>query len=74
MEWSKEYYGLSHLGSFSIHTTWYTVQRINDIALLKTWYPGCKFSPQETIFDSVEEAKTHAENLYPNSQGINKKR
>ena len=62
MEWTKEYYGLSHLGEFSTKKLWVTVTRYsNGRATLSKWFPGCQFSPEETTFKNVEEAKRQGE-------------
>lgn len=59
MQWSKKYYGLSHLGKFDLKNTWVN----ENSAKLLVWFPGCGFSPKEYSFDSVEEAKRKGEKI-----------
>ncbi len=63
MEWTKEYCGVYHLGTFSPQETWLTVVRHNNSATLLEWYPGCKFSPKETPYNSVEDAMRAGESI-----------
>ena len=61
MEWSEEYCGVQHLGEYSIRRMWVTVERFGTKARLLEWFPGCGFSPRETLYESVEVAKTAGE-------------
>ncbi len=47
----------SAFGAFSLGKTWLTVERHKNGATLLEWFPGCKFSPKETLYNSVEDAK-----------------
>ena len=56
-KWSREYYGISHLGKFSLKSLWVTVERVGNAAKLVEWYPGCQFHPKETWHRLVADAK-----------------
>ena len=61
MNWTREFHGLSHYGKFSTKSLWLTVERFPTGAILKRWFAGCGFSPQETWHGSVESAKRAGE-------------
>lgn len=51
--WSAPLAGLSHLLSVD-PSRWATVVDHGTWAELNRWYPGCKFRPIESRFDTVE--------------------
>ena len=61
MNWTKEYCGVQHLGECSLRKVWVTVERHSKVATLLRWFPGCKFSPTETDYPTVEIAKRAGE-------------
>lgn len=61
-QWSKPYYGLQHIGQFSIRTPWGTVEDCGTSAKALCWFPGCQFSPIETRHKTAAEARKHVEN------------
>lgn len=63
LTWSKEYCNLQHLGPFSTKQTWVTVERFPYHAILRVWFPGCQFSPDEYRYDTVEKAKADGEKM-----------
>lgn len=62
MEWTKEFYGVSHLGEYSTKKLWVSVNRHSDgCATLAKHFPGCGFFPDESHHESVEDAKMAGE-------------
>ena len=57
MEWTKPYYGVQHLGEYSLKTIWCTVVDYGSFALLHVHFPGCGFSPRKTRYRSVGVAR-----------------
>ncbi len=72
MGWTKEYCDLSHLmkGAYNNRELWVTVRRFDDCAKLLEWFPGCVYSPKETWYNSVDEAKRAGEKI----MGIQRKK
>jgi len=66
MNWTKPYLGVQHLGSFSTTKSWCTVEDHNSFAILSKWVPGCRFSPEEINFPTVEQAKKAGEEWLEN--------
>lgn len=60
-KWTKPFHGVQHLGSGKPSDYWITVEDRNTFAKLLRWFPGCGFSPQESIHDSVAKAKAAGE-------------
>jgi hypothetical protein len=53
---------MTYLGKFSTIKTWFSIRMYQDgKAELKTWFPGCKFSPSNRMFPNVLTAKEYAE-------------
>jgi hypothetical protein len=63
MEWTKEAFGISYLGEFNLEKTRVSIERIGSKAILREWYPGCQFSPKETLCKSFESAKRLGESI-----------
>lgn len=57
-DWSRPYYGLTHLGDYSTTKYWVTVDQNS---ILKKWFPGCGFNPEKVQYSSIEEAKVAGE-------------
>lgn len=55
--WSRPYCGVSHRGQFGIRNWWVTVRDHGTFAILLCWFPGCGFSPHETLHGSATEAR-----------------
>ena len=55
-QWTKPYFGVSHLGELCDRFR-LTVCDYGTFCLLHKWYPGCGFSPIEEEFDTVAQAK-----------------
>lgn len=54
--WSRPYYGIQHLGDGRPESYWATVVDYKSFTILKKWFPGCGFDPEEETFYSLEEA------------------
>jgi hypothetical protein len=61
--WTEEYCGHQSLGKFSLDTTWVSVERHSNFAILNEWFPGCAFHPTETTHPTVEAAKLAGEKI-----------
>lgn len=59
--WTKPYYGVQHLGEFSLQKPWVTVCDYSTFALLHCHFPGCGFSPVEKRFKSAQDARIAGE-------------
>lgn len=57
LKWTKPYFGVSHLGSFSMTERWASIADYGSFCILYKYFPGCGFHPKEKTFDSLEEAK-----------------
>ncbi len=66
MEWTKEYYGITHLGEFNLRKMRVSVERLGNRAILQKWFPGCGFRPKEIPFQSFEKAKKAGEKVMKN--------
>ncbi len=62
--WTKEFYGVQHLGEYGSGKHWFTVAKYGEWGELSHHFPGCGFSPKKSTHDSVDIAKQEAERLY----------
>lgn len=60
-EWTTPFYGVSHLGKFGIANWWATIEDHGTFVHLNRWFPGCKFEPLRSDFDTLAEAKQQGE-------------
>jgi hypothetical protein len=68
--WSKPYYGITHLGKYSTTKHWVTVTFGDNWATLDKWFPGCGFNSDTEEFSSLEEAKKAGENYMKKMENL----